>query len=672
MDYESKRYKSMGRYQADDDSKKKGDVRARRGKIIIASVLLLIILLEFLFFFNGSSSNKNDSNLSSNTNNEKEGSNSQVLRSVTNDGSGDSDNDSNEEQVNEPNAREEKEQVDNNDSPDLHGLVQRVRTALAPFMYKYLTAHDPDRVPPPCNKGYSERIPNTYLAGCPSIGCKHTKTLEEAKALCDTQLSCGGIVQESEGRYEIRESNVAEKSDFTESSWIKQPCDANESKDGSKGFVPKPAEARSIWEAFQETVDKALDDPSLNLRKSYGPPREDNSIFISIASYRDPSCASTVKRAFERADHPENLYVGVVQQNCMHDCMTGTGWAATRQWVKQDHPDPDCIEEFCKSSLGSPHCKAGRVNILRLEEIDSLGPFFTRFLNSKMWRGENFYLQIDAHTDFREGWDTSMIEQMRATPTYPMSVISNYPPGGSPDRSDRWPRATSEAIKFGVPSALCHCTFEDAGGRHMTVRLSEIPRSFEKQIDKSIPHQTSFVAAGFFIAHGSIVDDVQFDPFLPYLFMGEEIVLSIRFWTYGYDIYGPSVDVLKHEYVRSEHPKFWESITMIFSNPGIHNSLTDLVVERVQHLVGFPEALEPEQVEPQSLLTRIKEYSCGTRRSREDYIKHNRLDLVNKKQVAPEWCLRGTSPPWMKEQNKKLRKGEAPKGIEEIDRDLIS
>jgi len=144
-----------------------------------------------------------------------------------------------------------------------------------------------------------------------------------------------------------------------------------------------------------QAMDAALDDASLNLMTPLGPAREDGSIFISIASYRDFTCKDTLKRAFERAARPERVSAGIVQQNCMRakGCMTGTGWADTRRWVPSKTPDPDCAEAFCTSALGKPHCDAGRVRILRLDEIDSLGPFFTRFVNSKLYRGENFYLR---------------------------------------------------------------------------------------------------------------------------------------------------------------------------------------------------------------------------------------------------------------------------------------
>ena len=50
------------------------------------------------------------------------------------------------------------------------------------------------------------------------------------------------------------------------------------------------------------------------------------------------------------------------------------------------------------------------------------------------------------------------------------------------------------------------------------------------------------------------------DPLLPWIFMGEEISMSARLWTAGYDIFAPPTNVLNHYYVRRHYPKFWESV----------------------------------------------------------------------------------------------------------------
>ena len=59
------------------------------------------------------------------------------------------------------------------------------------------------------------------------------------------------------------------------------------------------------------------------------------------------------------------------------------------------------------------------------------------------------------------------------------------------------------------------------------------------------------------------VRQVPFDPFLPWIFMGEEISMSARLWTAGYDIFSPTVNVLNHYYVRRHYPKFWESVNRL-------------------------------------------------------------------------------------------------------------
>jgi hypothetical protein len=43
--------------------------------------------------------------------------------------------------------------------------------------------------------------------------------------------------------------------------------------------------------------------------------------------------------------------------------------------------------------------------------------------------------------------------------------------------------------------------------------------------------------------------------------MGEEIIMSTRLWTSGYDIFSPSQSVVGHMYVRRHQPKFWETVS---------------------------------------------------------------------------------------------------------------
>ena len=61
-------------------------------------------------------------------------------------------------------------------------------------------------------------------------------------------------------------------------------------------------------------------------------------IFVSIASYRDPLCKRTIADLFAKADHPERITVGVVQQNqadSAEDCIAGCALCAEKQRLGQ-------------------------------------------------------------------------------------------------------------------------------------------------------------------------------------------------------------------------------------------------------------------------------------------------------------------------------------------------
>ena len=233
--------------------------------------------------------------------------------------------------------------------PDLAGLMDRIRTALLPFMVPYMMRHDPDLVGQPCPEGKLivsyDKFENSYLGGCPASGCHSRTGLKAAQKLC-TELGdeCGGVTQTSAKRYEVRSENAPSDSTSLEVSWVKKlgcpPGPAGETVEPKFNVQPQTPTARRVWEAFLRAMDEALSDESLHLSSDFGPPRDDDSIYLSIASYRDPSCRASLRKAFERADTPEKLFAGIVQQNCDHDCMTGTGWANTRRWGQTGRARP--------------------------------------------------------------------------------------------------------------------------------------------------------------------------------------------------------------------------------------------------------------------------------------------------------------------------------------------
>ena len=63
-----------------------------------------------------------------------------------------------------------------------------------------------------------------------------------------------------------------------------------------------------------------------------------------------------------------------------------------------------------------------------------------------------------------------------------------------------------------------------------------------------VPYQAAYIAARFFFTRAEFLTDVPFDPYLPWVFMEEEIALSIRAWTHGWSIYAPRFNYIAHQY----------------------------------------------------------------------------------------------------------------------------
>ena len=235
-------------------------------------------------------------------------------------------------------------------------------------------------------------------------------------------------------------------------------------------------------------------------------------IFVAIASYRDTRCLQTVKNLFETADNPHKLIIGICQQN--------------------DRKDPDCgmipKERLCQ------------VKIMRLSHNEAKGPTWARYLASHMWDGEEFYLQVDAHMNFIKGWDTSL-KEMRNILGVRKNVITFYPP---PD--------TGTADLNTVTVLTTTATINDKG---------EMISKGEVKPKISYPRETNFISAGFIFTNWEFLMDIPFDPYLPYLFQGEEPLLAMRLWTSGWKIFNPTHCLCDHYYERLGEPKFWNDHT---------------------------------------------------------------------------------------------------------------
>lgn len=115
----------------------------------------------------------------------------------------------------------------------------------------------------------------------------------------------------------------------------------------------------------------------------------EESIFVSIASYRDPECAKTLSRAFDRAADPNRVAFGIFQQNAEADVDCVAGLA-------------DLVE--CPAHAACGRVLSGQIRAHRVHWSRTLGPTIARHLSERLYRDETYVLSFDSHSNFARGW----------------------------------------------------------------------------------------------------------------------------------------------------------------------------------------------------------------------------------------------------------------------------
>jgi Glycosyltransferase (GlcNAc) len=233
------------------------------------------------------------------------------------------------------------------------------------------------------------------------------------------------------------------------------------------------------------------------------------TIFVSIASYRDPELVPTIQDCLAKAQNPDELYFGVSWQ----------------------HGSEEDIHSICADP---------RIRIFEVDWRNSRGVCWARAGIMGIYRGEDYFLQIDSHHRFVQNWDVKLIEYIGRTAS-PKPIITTYCPMYSPGQLTP---QSSEPTQMGFH-------YFTADGIPM-FRPTAIPDW--KTLKR--PVRGRFISAHFLFTLGSFVEEVPYDPDL--YFHGEEITLAIRAYSWGYDFFHPPEVLLWHAYSRAHRSSHWD------------------------------------------------------------------------------------------------------------------
>lgn len=330
-------------------------------------------------------------------------------------------------------------------------------------------------------------------------------------------------------------------------------------------------------------------------------PLDERTIYIGIASYRDYQCRETLESAFRRAKNPRRIRVGVVDQ-----ILVGTD-------VRCDEPAKPC-EEDPEQAL----CKyKDQVDVYTMDAPLSVGPVFARHLGYRLYRGEYYATQSDAHVSFTFNWDADIIQQLEATHNE-MSVLSTYLTDvqGSIDKNGNSLRNTRPI--------MCN-TYYEGGVQGMHLRHGSQP---ERQPSiHGTPQLQPWWAAGYSFSRGHFIVNVPYDYLQSMIFQGEEMSIGIRGFTVGYDFYAPERSVCFHHYAVGRNASKRDKVKHFWENGNKYAGTGKPAMKRLLGIVHMNPEVKPSEWDH----TDVERYGLGAVRTPEQFYKTFGIDVVKKR-----------------------------------------
>ena len=239
--------------------------------------------------------------------------------------------------------------------------------------------------------------------------------------------------------------------------------------------------------------------------------RDNNdTILIEIAAYCDPELLNTVNSAIIQADNPDRIHFSICYQS-------------------------DNLDDYNELK------KIKNCKVKYLKESEARGSVYARYLCQQMIADEKYIYQIDSHMRFVKHWDTKIIEQLNSL-NDEKAILSVYPPFCNEDM---------------MKLPLDDKTYDEpaAGGVMYTNGFREKETYFLNC--NSIPIQNddyraykrnAFIAAGNFFTYSDAHREVLHDKEM--YFYGDEMPMSIRLFTHGWNVYSPGESYVYHQYER--------------------------------------------------------------------------------------------------------------------------
>ncbi len=257
-----------------------------------------------------------------------------------------------------------------------------------------------------------------------------------------------------------------------------------------------------------------------------------SSLFVSIASVEDEEIYNCIEQIYELSDKPDEIFVGICHS--------------------VPFKNKNRIN-YISSKINKKNVSQKFINFYR-----EMGVGYGRKNAMSLYTGQNYILQIDAHTNFQKSWDSKIInyfeeipEKLKNKKTILTAYLSGY---RILDQNKR------EVQSDGHPMYPCYLSKIknkiDGVDLRRNSEYESIPKWYtpkDKNFYKFIKNKyvlSRKMNANFTFSKSYLADDYDKIYLWNYLFLEEEFISSIQLHDLGYSMVYPNFSIpLSHLYL---------------------------------------------------------------------------------------------------------------------------
>ena len=257
-------------------------------------------------------------------------------------------------------------------------------------------------------------------------------------------------------------------------------------------------------------------------------------IFVSIASLDDKELPATVENAIKSAEYPDRIVLGV-------------------SIASSDKKLFNLIKKIQKAYPNNIRILYTKIKSSNQENLVGVGRGRIRAFS--LYKQEDYFLQIDSHSMFSDGWDTDLVDLLNQAKSHIKSekvILTAY--AGKYYIDDTGARYVYE--NDNIPGSIrklgfLYPTFVDRGTRNeiipaWSVTKSKNARELDEIFIPSFKFNANFAFGDRYFANNLSITDRE-------IFFEEELIQTVRLMGLGFSLVFPNVENSQVKHLYADH-----------------------------------------------------------------------------------------------------------------------